>query len=188
MPTTLKEYQLDIARRLKHAFGSVDVNYEWRSFDSRAEAYAPRLDIAVGPFATGSSQFIGEFDALGRRHRSMVSALWRSHISNVGREHVGPQSRESLDSANLNARCFLAVEIENRGSRKHMLGGAVNAAALGRIGVVVGWDVGTLRALVRLRRYLEFLRLVGKSSFGTKNLLIVSPEQLRVAVATFTTA
>ena len=45
-----------------------------------------------------------------------------------------------------------------------LLGGAVNAAALGRIGIVVAWTSEKLKAFAKLRRYLNFLGIVGKNT------------------------
>ena len=59
-----------------------------------------------------------------------------------------------------------------------MIGGAVNASVLGRIGILVAWSPDKLRAAIKLRRYLEFLARVGKNTFDTTNLLILSKEQL----------
>jgi hypothetical protein len=62
------------------------------------------------------------------------------------------------------------------------MGGAVNAAALGRFGVVVGWDPAKVRALVRTKTYLAFLDQVGKPTFQTANLLILGRHQLQAAI------
>lgn len=84
---------------------------------------------------------------------------------------------------NRNARCFLAIEIENKVSRKHLMGGAINAAAPGRAGLAVGWSDQMVRAFVKLRAYLLYLARVGKNTFDPFNLLIVNRIQLAAAVA-----
>jgi hypothetical protein len=87
-------------------------------------------------------------------------------------------SLQRMSAANPNARCFMAIEVENRVSRKHLMGGAINAAALGRVGIVVGWSTEKMRALVRTRAYLQYLGFVGKQTFQTGNLLIMTPDDL----------
>jgi hypothetical protein len=84
---------------------------------------------------------------------------------------------------NHNARCFLGIEIENAVSRKHLMGGAINASALGRLGIAVGWTDARVKSFGRLWKYLDFLSRVGKNSFDTSNLLIVSDVQLSAACA-----
>jgi hypothetical protein len=84
---------------------------------------------------------------------------------------------------NWNARCFIAIDIENQSSRKHLMGSAINAGALGRIGVAVGWDQQKVNQFVRMRRYLRLLSSLGKNSFSTANLLVLHREQLVEAVA-----
>ena len=88
-----------------------------------------------------------------------------------------------LKILNENSRCLLAIEIENNVSRKHLLGGAVNAAALGRLGIVVGWTENKVKALVKLQTYWDFLYSVGKNTFNTRNLVILSPQQLSEAIS-----
>jgi hypothetical protein len=71
----------------------------------------------------------------------------------------------------------LALEIENAVTRKHLLGGVVNACALGRLGILVAWTDPMLRAAFGTRKYLAFLGGVGKPSVNISNLLVLSREQ-----------
>jgi hypothetical protein len=84
---------------------------------------------------------------------------------------------------NENARCFIAVEIENESSRKHILGGMVNAAALGRLGIIVAWTPEKLRAVLKMRRYLVYLATVGKRTFDPANLFVLTRGQFDQVVA-----
>lgn len=139
--------------------------------------YSPRIDIAVGPFAT-NWQFVNEYDRLEEQHRVVIEQLYSYHLANVGTDNQ--YALADLDNAlrlNQNARCFLAIEIENLVSRKHLMGGAINASALGRLGIAIGWTPLALRCLIRLNRYLAFLSSVGKNSFNTSNLLVLNPDQ-----------
>lgn len=153
--------------------------------DERA-LYSPRLDAAVGPFATQRT-YIDEYDKMVCDCEPLLNSLFDAHRRNL-REHG--QSDGCVDfvrlcNRNQNARCFLAIEIENFVSRKHLMGGAINAAALGRIGMAVAWDREKLRAFVRMRSYLLFLAEVGKNTFDPSNLLILSKEQVMDALDSF---
>lgn len=142
--------------------------------------YSPRLDIAVGPFATGNLVYAREYDDLLRRHHDFVHLIYEQSNQNLARYGEGAE-RFSFDDTvyrNQNSRCFLAFEIENRVSRKHLMGGAINAAALGRVGIAVGWTEEKVRAFVKLRTYLLYLASVGKNTFHPINLLVLSREQL----------
>lgn len=183
MPAVAVSYfQSLVADDLSKEFGRDAVIVEWATLRDASGVYSPRLDIAVGPFATGTRLLANTYNAMHGQHRALVGRLWNAHVLNVGRSNLGPQRRENLLTANYNARCFMSIEIENRVSRKHLMGGALNAAALGRVAIVVGWDDLKLRALIKLRRYFMFLSDVNKPTFSTLNLLILSPEQLSVSL------
>lgn len=79
----------------------------------------------------------------------------------------------------------MALEIENRVTRKHLLGGVVNASALGRVAIVIGWIEEKVRALVKLQSYWSFLSSVGKNTYRTQNLLIMNPTQFNEALSSF---
>lgn len=61
----------------------------------------------------------------------------------------------------------------------------MNACALGRVGIVIGWDEHKVKALIKLQAYWDFLRNVKNNPYGTDNLLIVNPEQFRDAIMRF---
>jgi hypothetical protein len=154
---------------------------EWRTFSNDDGGfYSPRLDVAVGPFATGELQLGAEYDGMVTTNREFFLGLFEIFLRNL-RERasnaVEPDFREVMHR-NWNARCLVAIEIENKVSRKHLMGGAINAAALGRVGVVVAWTLPMLVALLRLRSYLHFLARVGKNTFAPYNLVIVSAQQV----------
>jgi hypothetical protein len=133
-------YQEDLVRLFGQYFGdSIPVAAEWRT-EFGPGMYSPRLDVAVGPFATvQGQQLIKEYDYLLNHSSSLIFTLIEFHLHNTG-EQIDPGNLfQQLCYINRNARCFLAFEIENSGSRKHLMGDAVNAAALGRIGIAVGW-------------------------------------------------
>ena len=187
----LAEYQTTIARNLRATYHDVPVETEWRSqFDNNT--YSPRVDIAVGPFAIEHGvSFTDDYDNLMRASRHFIECLIGHHLRNIGNQTgLGPGPAvynnlfNHLVTKNLNARCFMAIEIENRVSRKHLMGSAINASALGRIGIAVGWTDEKLRAFVRLHRYFSYLYDVKQNIFDTSNLLIVSKNQFRQASET----
>ena len=175
---TTSQFQGVLLHKLQARFG-VGCAKEWRAFETSEGHYAPRLDLAVGPFAYGERQCGPEYDEASVVHARYLNELWAAFAANV-REYTGHAPEYDFKAAlasNWNARCFLAIEIENRVSRKHLMGGAINAAALGRIGVVVGWSDDKVRALMNLRLYLTALGKFNKPTFKTANLLVLSREQ-----------
>lgn len=51
-------------------------------FRAEAMIYSPRIDLAVGPFATEWG-LAGEFDGMLERHRGLVQRLLEAHGSNM---------------------------------------------------------------------------------------------------------
>jgi hypothetical protein len=86
---------------------------------------------------------------------------------------------------NINPRCFLAIEIERETSEKHVLGGIINASALGKVGIIVTKDE-KYQSAMRIRRYLRFLVAVGKGgepedvTLGKNTILLPRTEFLEV--------
>lgn len=184
----VKSFQQELVSVLRVLFSGVPIEKEWAAMRRADGLYSPRLDIAVGPFATGESNCVPKFDRLLEEHQDFLLRLYEHHLANI-RESAAPGLRPDFEQValrNRNARCFLAIEIENQVSRKHLMGGAINAAALGRIGIAVGWTTEKVEALVRLRSYLLFLASVGKNTFDPANLLILSKDQLHDTLKSLT--
>jgi hypothetical protein len=178
------DYQTYITDLLRTYFrdSQLDVIPEWRTeFDQGL--YSPRVDIAVGPFAIEDGVHLGdEFTNLFFRYEDLVRDLISFHLQNVRTVLDSGEVFENLLETNFNARCFIAIEIEKSGSRKHLMGDAVNASALGRVGIALGWNENRLRAFLNLRRYFLYLARVKKNTFNLANLLILHQEQLLEAV------
>ncbi len=188
----VEKYQSEIAEMLRYIYAGIEVEEEWSSAFG-AEVYSPRVDIAIGPFAiTHGERFIEVYDELMTRSESFIRALIQHHLKNTQMTNEQALFKEMeaqthwlfdrLLERNRNARCLMVIEIENTTSRKHLMGGAINAAALGRIGVAVAWTPKKLRAFVNLKRYLDYLAEVGKNTFDTANLLILDKDQFGQAV------
>jgi hypothetical protein len=168
---------------LRREFPDSPVSSEWAALRDEPATYSPRVDIAVGPYAI-DRRYVHEYNALGRNHQLFLRNVHAEFSQNVvsldANDFVPPL--DEVCSLNGNARCFLAIEIDNSGSRKHLMGGAINAAALGRVGLSVACNPDVLKALLKTRRYLRFLAGVGKNTFDTGNLMIVTVEQLEEAL------
>lgn len=181
-PSSLVEcrsYQTNLKARLDRVFPPDTVAVEWRAMTDEAGIYSPRLDVAVGPFAT-HQRFEEHYNHLANVHRPLITRFYHQHNKNIARtlNEVVRFDFDRTTHQNSNARCFLAIEVENQVSHKHLMGGAINAAALGRIGLAVAFNSNALTRFVRMREYLLFLSNVGKNSFNTSNLLILTAEQL----------
>jgi hypothetical protein len=146
--------------------------------------YAPEIDLAVGPFAALRG-YVTTYDRMADRHAEMLEAMLRAFQRNLrsfGSSYSSPDL-ESLCSHNLNARCFIAVEIERGNPKlKYLIGSLTNAATLGRVGIVVAWDWVRMNDLSRAREYLAEMGAAGKNTLSTRNVLILGRGQaLRVA-------
>lgn len=183
---TPTDFQAKVCKLLSARYPQVET--EWKAFTNISGIYSPRVDIAVGPFSVVPGRnCIREYDKLFNQSQKFIDRLISYHNNNVQQYRItdDPRINESLclpemhilKTYNKNARCFLAIEIENKVSRKHLLGGVVNASALGRIALVIGWNEKKVAALVRLQAYWDFLGSVRKNTYHTNNLLILSPDQ-----------
>lgn len=182
---TTKEYQQHISPIIQKKLEGVPVKSEWAAFEGFKNHYSPRVDIAVGPFSIEPGYvLIQEYDTLIQRAdiRPFLKKLYDLHVENVGDEVIINEIRlpsfENLVTKNQNARCFLAIEIENENSKKHIMGSLINAASLGRIGIGIAFSQKTFRTFIRILNYLAFLKRVGKNTYDTTNFLIVTKDQI----------
>lgn len=174
----IKEYQKLMKNKLELIYE--EVKTEWSSMARQQGIYSPQVDIAVGPFAI-DKRCIDDYDSLMKESRDFIEGLLKKHKNNI-KAFNGERLELSFDNLkwkNQNARCLLAIEIENKVNRKHLIGSSINASALGRIGIMIAWTPEKLKALLKLRGYLSFLEGVGKNTFDTTNLLILNKDQFR---------
>ena len=182
---TTKEFQNLIHPLIQTKLEGLVVKNEWTAFTGYHNHYSPRVDIAVGPFSIvagqNQTQVYNQLVAT-ENIKLFISKLYQVHIENIGLEvnnEITIPPFEDLIYRNQNARCFLAIEIENENSKKHIMGSLINAASLGRIGVGVAYTEKTMRTFIRIMNYLGFLRRVEKNTYDTTNFLIVSKNQMQ---------
>ena len=128
----IHNYQTDLVTRLNILFGGCFAESEWSSMNNERglSIYSPRIDVAVGPFAT-QEQYDYQYDRM--LNRSDIGVFTRSlydynrrNIRLINDDFVYLPEYEDIIHMNHNARCFMAIEIENNVSRKHLMGGAIN--------------------------------------------------------------
>lgn len=181
----VKEYQKYCKTKLLSIYDFVEV--EWNPFKKchvEDKQYCPRLDIAVGPFAV-DARLESQYDQLLNQAKSKIFINYLIKLNNDNFPSIAGGLKTSLENIryfNYNARCFICIEIENKVSRKHIVGGLINASALGRIAILVAWNPDKLKAFIKLKNYLHFLSSVEKNSFKTDNILILSKDQFKEAV------
>lgn len=117
--------------------------------------YAPRPDIAIGPFniCTGS-----DTDGIEDLFEETAVFFNRLEVANT--------------NANANPRCLIAIEIENSGSSKHMLGNIINASILGKVGIIVTLRETFYRKAKRTYDYLQGAFEKGKIGHNPSNVVI----------------
>lgn len=174
----LTDYQANLAQQLRGILHQ-EARTEWSIETRQYNIYSPVIDVAVGPFAT-DRQYIDVYDELMDENKSFIESLIELHNNNLRAfsDELPKTFFDVIRGKNRNSRCFMAVEIENKVSRKHLMGGAVNASAMGRIGVLVPWTDEKFRAMVKLIGYFRFLTENEKNTFDTTNILVIKKDQL----------
>lgn len=186
--TATKEFQNRIHELLQEKFSNLIVENEWTAFTGYRNHYSPRVDIAIGPFNTEPWQNETEnYNQLVQDENinDFLRKLYEFHIENVGVEtqnEISIHDFRNILNKNQNARCLLAIEIENKNSKKHIMGSLINASSLGRIGIGIAFSDSTFRTFIRILNYLGFLKRVEKNTYDTTNFLIVTKEQMLIAL------
>jgi len=190
--TEIDLFQREIADKLTRFLAKQgykpEVKARWSALSGQGRRfYSPQVDIAVGPFAI-EHRYDAEYDRMvnGCQHLldtwiDMSRQNWQSVMGRYW--SVAPYSPSGYgdfigQGANRNARCFIAIEVENKNSRKHLMGSIVNAGALGRVGILVAWQEEVLRAAIRIREYFDFLHEVKQRTFNISNTLVLMRNQL----------
>lgn len=174
----VREYQESASESLKNIFGEDNVKKEWDAAkgsedDFTRELYCPRLDVAVGPFNIHRDLYEDNL-SINRTlsaNRNLLKRLWRA-----SELRVSTFERFMREKSN-NPRCMLAIEIENSGSSKHMLGNIANVSILGAIGIVIPFNAKKLALCKRIKKYVTFAMEVEKIRGVFKNVLIINKEK-----------
>lgn len=162
------EAQREFKILLAEIFGPNNVFTEWRS-NANAEdwlqpgdIYTPRPDISVGPFNIREGINTGSIENEFIQHRAFFDLL------------------EIPDSCvNENPRCLIAIEIENSGSSKHMIGNIINASLLGKVGIIVTLRDKFFRKAERAYSYLEGAFERKKIGYKPSNVIIKTYDELQ---------
>ena len=196
---TTKEYENDIANLLRVFFAPkirvvkeirVRRGLKYRS-EKGYKCYSPMIDVSVGPFSEirGESLY-NEYDNLVKFSREFINNLlqqFRVNYQDFGKgffeinERTIPRNYRSFLSTskgvNWNARCFMAIEVENSGRAKHLLGDIINVSISGRIGIVIGYNDTKFKSFLRQLDYFAYTIEAKKLKFNSKNIIVLKPDQ-----------
>jgi len=162
-----KSFQNIIIERLRRH--SLEVEKEWGItrnandiFSTGKRRYAPRLDVAVGPFNVRVENKKNKIRSTF--NRNVPQKLKHRIESNVLRENINP-------------RCMLAIEVVFSGSSKHILGDITNASMMGLYGIVVA-NNSMVNKVKRIFEYVKVVKQVGKAPSGLfSNVCLISDEE-----------
>lgn len=175
--SSVKAYQTYVKNSLHRIMNPYEAKEEWNvAKDSQdaftRELYSPRLDVAVGPFNIDGNieRNNKKIRRAANRHQSFIEQLICCS------ELESPSFDIFLRRRNKNPRCFLAIEIENSGSSKHMLGDIANVSIIGSIGIVIPFNEKKQSLCERIKRYVRFCSSVGKIDNVFTNVLVISKE------------
>lgn len=168
-----REYQNQLVTNLCNIFEDKLVEPEWDSvkYDlhsgNHRRVYAPRHDIAVGPFNSRLDFDIGIDKTKPMQSHPFTKRLYKDYL----------KDRDTLRKCwNSLSRCYLAIEIEFSGSSKQLLGGIINATISGSIGIVIVKKTNIEKA-ERLARYLLRLEDFEKVTLNVlRNLIIFADD------------
>ena len=164
-----REYQNQLVTNLRNIFGNELVVPEWDSVRASLHSgdhkivYAPRHDIAVGPFNSLLNFDIGTDATKPMQSNPFTRRLYRDYL----------RERDTLRRCwNSLSRCYLAIEIEFSGSSKHLLGSMLNAVVSGSIGIVIVNETNIQKA-IRMSNYLMRLEDFEKVKLNVLRNLII---------------
>jgi hypothetical protein len=178
-----RDYQNKLVTDFQHIFTDQPVEKEWDSvkydphFSNHKEVYAPRHDIAIGPFNDYSDLDCGIDNTKQMQTHPFIKNLINDRLQ------AGCQLKEVWNSF---SRCFIALEIEFSGSLKHLLGSIINASANGSIGIVVGnrENIDKINRIYYYLSRLEYLERLKLNTLG--NLFIFEEDQFLKLLSEFT--
>lgn len=142
------------------------------------EYYAPRVDIAIGPFNINREldENNTNFNSLVDKHISLLKKLY--DISHLSENHEYINFQDFISTLNPNPRCFISIEIENTRDAKRSLGDIANASVMGKVGIVVPLGDEKYRLFYKIKKYFHYLERVGKLEGNFRNILIIEGSKL----------
>jgi len=165
---TAKTVQKELKEALSEIFGRETVRSEWPSHASAqdwlrfGDIYAPRPDIAVGPFNIEEGQHTARIENSFFQHQAFFIRL------TIPNSHL-----------NENPRCLIAIEIENSNKGKHMLGNIINASLLGKVGIVITMREEFYNEAMRVYKYLKGAFERKKVGHDPSNVVIMDYAELK---------
>jgi hypothetical protein len=202
-----KQYENDIAELLHRFYADKIDNRDIRlrqplKYNSERgyRSYSPMIDVSVGPFSETAGQTLWrQYDDLVKFSKGFLNDLlsqFRANykafgegIFNVNQRTIPTSFENFLSNAkdvNWNARCFMAIEVEQSGSKKHLLGDMVNVSISGRIGIVIGCkDKEVLDSFLRQLEYFAYTRDMKKLKFNSRNIIVLKPTQFENTLAKY---
>ena len=148
-----REYQKRLISDLPRIFPHEKVEIEWDSvkydphISNHKDVYAPRIDIAVGPFNDYFELDVGTDKTKRMQYHPFTKKLIQNKLER------GLTLRRLWNSY---SRCFAAIEIEFSGTSKHILGSMINASVTGSVGIII---TNKTKYEVTNRIFNYFLRL-----------------------------
>lgn len=178
------EFTRLLLTKLNTVFPAEEISPEWNvSKDSQddfnnIEYYAPRVDIAIGPFNINRDLDNNneKFNSLVRDNIPLLRTLY--NISHLGEQHEYISFDNFLSTLNPNPRCFIAIEIENTRDAKRSLGDIVNASVMGKVGIVIPLGEDKYKLFYKIKKYFHYLEQVGKLEGNFRNVLIIEGEKM----------
>lgn len=170
--------------RLRACFPEESISPEWNvsknSQDdfSNTEYYAPRVDIAIGPFNINRDLENNneKYNSLVRDNIFLLQKLY--DISHLGENHEYISFTDFVSTLNPNPRCFIAIEVENTRDAKRSLGDIVNASVMGKVGIVIPLEEDKYKLFYKIKKYFHYLEQVGKLQGNFRNVLIIEGHKL----------
>jgi len=156
MPSRNEEND-ELLNLLREVFDESNVKKEWDVATDSEDAYTrnlyvPRIDYAIRPFNISSNP------------KQMTEDLRRIYKSFLNHENLFssmieyaeyPENFNHNFEFNENPRCFVAIEVENKTTRKHRLGSIVNASAMGKVAIMVAKTSNVMKSFEKLLKYLN---------------------------------
>jgi hypothetical protein len=150
--------------------------------------YKPEVDIGIGPFSERDKIYNSDYDELTFKFQDLITdwitdfrANWQPFVDKKKwlKPLRGPEHYRDFITANTcgNARCFIAIELENQTDRKYVMGSVVNAGILGRIGILVAENSEVFRNALRTRQYFDHLQEDRGRAIVMSNLIVLTIRQ-----------